>query len=609
MSRRQIPEDADLPSPPAIADYALIGDCRSAALVSKAGSIDWLCLPSFSSPSVFAAILDSRIGGTFSIAAREPFKSRRRYVGPTAVVETTFETATGTARLTDAMIIGGSARNLEPLREIVRIVDGVEGSVILDVRFDPRPDYARAAPRLELHGRDWRCTWRDHLFLLRCECPLVGAGGGAAGEIEVKAGDRFCFSFSHEKGDIAVRMPLSDSAARRIGRTKAWWEEWSGGCRCAGPYRAAVRRSAITLKLMTYPMSGAVVAAPTTSLPEWIGGSRNWDYRYCWLRDAALTMRAFNSLGLEREAGAFLRWLLHATALTRPRLQVVYDVFGRTDLDEFELGHLAGHRGSKPVRIGNAANRQVQLDVYGGVIAAAAEYVESGGRLQKDQLRLLCAFGETVCRLWRDPDHGLWEIRGGKRNYTFSKLMCWVALDRLLALDRMLDLGVRRGWLEKERAAIADAIETRGFNRDLSSYVGELDGDRLDASLLLMPCLGYGDPRGPRQHSTFERLEERLGRGELIYRYDPTLDAVGSSEGAFGICSFWAIENLARRGEADEAERRLGRMLEHANDLGLFAEQIDPETGEALGNFPQAYTHIGLINAAFAIERELEGRS
>ncbi len=587
-----------------IADYAIIGDCRSAALVSKDGSIDWLCLPSFSSPSVFAAILDPQVGGRFSIAPEGEFTSERRYVGQTAVLETTFETATGSVRLTDAMIIGGSAHNLEPRREIVRLVEGLSGSVVLDVRWQPRPNYGRGQFRLRRRGDDWACAWRDELLLLRSECELHGNGSGAAARIEVKAGERLSFSLSYDKGEMAVRLPLGARAIDRVDRTAAWWHEWAGACSCAGPWREAVLRSAVTLKLMTFALSGAVIAAPTTSLPEWIGGERNWDYRYCWLRDAALTMRAFTGLGLRREADAFLRWLLHATALTRPRLRVVYDVYGRARLPEAELTHLDGYADSKPVRIGNGAYDQTQLDVYGGVIAAAAEFVETGGRLQKDQLKLLAGFGRTVCDIWRGPDNGIWEMRDRKRHHSFSKLMCWVALDRLLALNRQQEMDIPVARFEKERAAIAEAIDTHGFNTILSSYVGEFDGARVDASLLLMPCLSYGGPADPRQRSTFERIEERLGRDGLMYRYEAADDAMSSPEGAFGICSFWAVENLARRGEVERAERRFERILGRANDLGLFAEEIDPESGAALGNFPQAFTHVGLINAALAIERE-----
>jgi GH15 family glucan-1,4-alpha-glucosidase len=587
-----------------ISNHALIGDCRTGALVSSNGSIDWLCLPHFSGPSWFAALLDSERGGHFSITPEDPYFSSRRYVGQSAVLETMFEGRSGAVRLIDAVIIGSSARNTEPMREIIRIIEGVRGTLALHVSYAPRPDYARASTQLKARGSDWVCAWGNEVLLLRSDHPLVPNNDGAGARLEVKAGDRLCFSLSYEKGDIAILVPLGGDAAERISSTALWWEGWSRECIYSGRHRDMVLRSAVTLKLMTFALSGAVVAAPTTSLPEWPGAGRNWDYRYCWLRDSALTMRAFTGLGLRAEAAAFLRWLLHATALTRPRLRVMYDVYGRSSLRESELEHLEGYASSQPVRIGNGASDQTQLDVYGGVIAAAVEFAENGGDLQKDQLDLLAGFGATVCRIWRQPDNGIWEIRDRKRQYVFSKLMCWVALDRLLALNRIHRLNIDVTSLERERAAIADQIETRGFNRDIGSYVGELDGDRVDAALLLMPCLGYGDPAGNRLKSSFDLIEKRLGRDGLIYRYLPDYDASGSPEGAFGICSFWAVENLARRGELDRAEERFRSLLGRANDLGLYAEEIEPDSGQALGNFPQAFTHVGLINAALAIERE-----
>lgn len=595
------------PAQSRIEEHAIIGDCRSAALVSKSGAIDWLCWPHFSAPSVFAAILDPERGGAFAIRPHGAFTATRRYRGHGAVLETEFRTDEGLARLTDAMAIGGSAYNLEPMREIVRIVEGVEGAVALEVSFEPRPDYGRGGGRLGRRGEDWICAWRDQVFVLRSDCRLEPRGSGAGARVRLEAGERLCFSLSYEKGDIAVLLPLGDSAAARVDAAASWWESWAAGCRYEGRYRDAVLRSAATLKLLTFPMSGAVVAAPTASLPEWIGAERNWDYRYCWLRDAALTMRAFTGLGFMDEAAAFLRWLLHATALTQPKLRVVYNVFGEARLPERTLDHLDGHRGSRPVRIGNAASDQVQLDVYGGVVAAAAEFAASGGLLQRDQLGLLAGFGDTVCEIWREPDCGIWEIRRGRRHYTYSKLMCWAALDRLLALNGTHALGIDAERFARERAAIADAIESRGYNRRLDAYAGELGGDRMDAALLLMPCLDYRDPADARLRTTFARIEDKLGRDGLVYRYEPASDGFASPEGAFGICSFWAAENLARRGEVERAESWFEAMIARANDLGLFAEEIDPETGEALGNFPQAFTHVGLINAALAIAKARGG--
>ena len=598
------------PAEPEIHDYAIIGDCRTAALVSREGSIDWLCLPHFSGPSVFAALLDPARGGHFSIRPDEPFRARRRYVGATAVLETTFETPKGLARVLDLMPVAENAAAIHPTREFLRVIEGLEGEVALDVQFAPRPNYARAPPRFRSRGAlGWACAWSDELFLLHADMPLELAPDGSAvvGRIRIRTGEKAGLSLCYAKADIGVVEPLGGLAEERVRATLAWWEGWSGRCGYDGPHRDAVVRSAVTLKLMTFALSGAVVAAPTTSLPEAIGGERNWDYRYCWIRDAALTMRAFTGLGYRDEAGSFLQWLLHATRLTWPELQVMYDVYGRTNLRERELGHLAGFRSSRPVRIGNDAHRQLQLDVYGGLLSAASEYVESGGPLQADESRLLTGFGRTACRKWREPDHGMWEIRGEKRHYTVSKLMCWAALDSLSKLARRGQVRIDAARFRAERDAIAQAVETRGFNPSLGSYVSELDGDRVDAALLLMGCLGYKDPGDARMRRTFKVIRERLGRDGLLYRYEEGYDSLARREGAFGICSFWAIENLARRGELDEAEEALAHILRFANDVGLFAEEIEPGTGRALGNFPQAFTHVGLINAAMAIAAARRG--
>ena len=589
-----------------IGDYAIIGDCRTAALVSRDGSIDWQCLPHFSAPSVFASLLDQARGGRFRIRPVGPFRSRRRYCDATAVIETTFETPTGSARLTDAMPIVTEDAGLHPLRELLRIIEGLQGEVAFEILWSPRPSYAQAAPSIRPRGQlGWACAWSDELFLLRGEASLtfVPEAGAVVGRVRVEPGRKARFSMCYAKADIAIIAPLGRDADDRLEATLAWWRNWSGQCRHDGPHRGAVIRSAITLKLMTFALSGAVLAAPTTSLPEWIGAERNWDYRYCWLRDAALTMRALTGLGFHSEAGAFLRWLLHATRLTWPELQVMYDVYGRTQLREGELGHLSGFRDSRPVRIGNGAHDQVQLDVYGGVLFAALDYVEKGGELQQDETRLLVGFGRTVCRQWREPDSGIWEIRGQKRHHTFSKVMCWTALDCLLKLNDRSCLAIDAERLRYERDEIGRVIETRGFNETLGSYVSELDGNGLDASLLLMGCLGYKHPGDARMRATFDRVQERLGRNGLLYRYEQGSDDFPSREGAFGICSFWAIDNLARRGDVEAAENAFQHILSFANDVGLFAEEIDPETGAALGNFPQAFTHVGLINGAMALAR------
>jgi GH15 family glucan-1,4-alpha-glucosidase len=587
-----------------IGDHALIGDCRTAALISLGGSIDWLCLPHFSGASVFAALLDGERGGRFTICPAGDFKSKRRYLGFTAVLETTFETDTGVARVIDLMPIVNDTETLAPLRELLRVVEGIEGDVLFDILWEPRPDYARADPAIRSRGKlGWACAFADEFFSLQAETPLTFSATEEAvvGRVRMEAGRSCRFSLGYAKGDIGVLPPLGAEADGRMQATLSWWQSWSTQCLYEGPHRDAVIRSAITLKLMTFAISGAVLAAPTTSLPEAIGEERNWDYRYCWLRDAALTMRALTGLGFQSEAGAFLQWLLHATRLTWPKLQVMYDVYGRTNLVESELEHLRGYRDSRPVRIGNGAYRQVQLDVYGGVVFAAFDFVQKGGQLQADEAKLLVGFGRTVCEQWRDPDSGIWEIRGPKRHYTFSKVMCWAALDCLIKLHERGCLSIDMQTFRRERNEIENVIETRGFNPALESYVSELGGDRVDAALLLMGCLAYKSPAEVRMRGTFDRIQERLEHNGLLYRYEEGNDGMPSREGAFGICSFWAIDNLARRGDVDTADRTFRHILSFSNDVGLFGEEIDPVTGEALGNFPQAFTHVGLINAALAL--------
>jgi GH15 family glucan-1,4-alpha-glucosidase len=591
---------------PEISDYALIGDCRTAALVSNTGSIDWLCLPDFSSPSVFAELIDPGRGGRFVVRPSQPFTAKRRYIPNTAVLETTFETATGTAKLLDFCPIIDGIAPIGPMREIVRIVEGVEGKVEFGIDIHVQPDYGRSTPRQKLRGKlGWCWTWLNEILVLRSDADLGPAQQGLTGSVGITSGERRYFSLSYTRGDPAVLPLLGRDADDRLARTVTWWQKWAQRCTYRGPYRAEVVRSAITLKLLTYSLSGAIVAAPTTSLPESIGGDRNWDYRYCWLRDAGLTNSALVSLGYSDEARSFLGWMLHATRLTWPELRIVYDLVGRTDLEEFALPQLAGYKGSRPVRIGNGAYVQRQLDVYGEVAMAADAAVNGGCNLDELEARMLAGYGDVVCRQWQEPDSGMWEIRGPPRQYTFSKVMCWAAMDRLLKLhDRgVIDLGSDVDHFRRVRQAIEEVIETRGFNQELASYTAELDGDKVDAALLLMACIGYKDAADPRMVSTYQLIHERLARNGLLYRYEAGFDGFDSEEAAFGICSFWAIDNLAKRGEIAAAEGDFRHLLSFGNDVGLFAEEIDVSTGAAIGNFPQAFTHVGLINVAVSIEK------
>jgi GH15 family glucan-1,4-alpha-glucosidase len=596
----------DRVSPPSIGQYAIIGDCRSVALVSRDGSLDWLCWPRFDSPSLFAALLDPIRGGRFAIRPVGSFSTERRYVGDTNVLETTFRTPTGIVRLTDLMPVCSEVergRELWPQHQVLRRIECQAGEVELELVCDPRPDYARTTPRLHDRGRlGFRYEHRNTALILHSDLPLTlsGDGTGARGRALLRAGERRHVSLVFSQGEPAVIPPLGAVAERKISTSVQWWEQWASVCNYRGPYRQAVIRSALTLKLMAYAPSGAVVAAPTSSLPEQVGGVRNWDYRYCWLRDASLTLQALFDLGFPAEARSFLAWLIHTTRITWPELQILYDVYGRPNLKETELDHLAGFAGSRPVRVGNAAEGQLQLDVYGEVVDAVYQFVRRGGQLHRTTARMLSGFGETVCRRWREPDEGIWEVRSERKQHTYSKVMCWVALDRLLRLHAAGRLRVPAERFAREQAAIRDQIEEQGFDPGLGSYVSVLGGTAVDASLLQLGRCGYADPASPRMLGTLATVQARLGRNGLLYRY-LTDDGLPPGEGAFGICSFWAVTAQALAGDRDGARKAFELLLSYENDVGLFAEEVDPESGAALGNFPQAFTHVGLIDAALTL--------
>ena len=587
-----------------LGEFALIGDCRTAALVSRQGSIDWLCLPNFSESSVFAALLDLN-GGHFAIHPTTPFRSARRYAGHTPVLETKFSTAEGCVRLRDAMTIMDGVSQLRPMREIIRIVEGSEGEVPMDVEIDVRPEYGKSQPRLRRHGDlGWAILFGNQIIIVQSDVPLEADGTVLRGRFRSVPGSVWRFSLAYTDGETAIFPPLRE-AGRRVEETIEWWSNWSRTCRYHGPHRDAVLRSALTLKLMIHALSGAVVAAPTTSLPETIGRDDTYDYRYCWLRDAGFTIDALTSLGFHEDAADYLTWLLHSTRLSWPKLRVLYDVYGRDASTENHLSHLSGYCQSRPVRTGNQAGGQLQLDAYGHVVLAAERYVSGGGKLGSAETHMLRGLGKTVCREWKKPDNGIWEIRGEKRHYTFSKLMCWVALDRLLKLHREghMSLGSLKDKFTDARDSIADAIDTHGFHAELKSYVADFDSNYLDASLLLIPVLGFREASDPRVTGTFERIHERLSRNGLIYRYETGYGAKAYRENSFGVCTFWAVQVLAVQGRHDEAEEMFRNALNCANDVLLFGEEIDPTNGRNTGNFPQGLTHVGLINAALALEQ------
>jgi GH15 family glucan-1,4-alpha-glucosidase len=590
-----------------IQDYAPIGNGRSLALVSRFGSIDWLCWPRFDSPSIFARLLDTHAGGSWSIHPTAPCGADRRYLEDTNVLETRFTTDQGTIVLTDLMTIAGErdrARFLLPENEIVRRLVCLDGEVETEMIYDPRPEYGRYRVAIENAGvLGIRIDMGSHLLSLRSEVDLNAFENGAVGaRMRLRAGQTIHFSLTHSEEAPAVLPPLGEFTEEAITRSVEWWKRWAKRASYQGRHRDAIVRSALALKLLSFAPSGAIIAAPTTSLPEKIGGDLNYDYRFCWVRDAALTTRALFGLGYREEAEAFVSWLLHATRLTRPELRILYDVYGELPAEETTLSHLEGYAGSRPVRLRNGARNQIQLDSYGEVIDATAQLVHAGGHLDRESQSMLVAYGDYVCQHWQQPDNGIWE-EPKRAHHTHSRVFCWTALDRLLelhccgAIQKLPDERFRAN-----RDQIRREIEERAWNRELQSYTRFLDGDSVDASLLLMAWCGFEDPASDRMQKTFECIRRRLTAGPgLVYRYE---DSVQKREGAFGICSFWIAEFLARQGRVDEGWRWFEETLKYANDVGVFAEEIDPRTGAALGNFPQAFTHIGLINAALSLMEE-----
>ena len=600
---------------PPIGDYGLIGDCRGAGLVSRDGSLDWLCLPRFDSPAIFAALLDKEGGGRFRIRPTGPFRTERRYRPDTNILETTFHGAHGVVVLRDLMPVASEAdkrTTLLPEQQVLREIEGLSGEVELEILYDPRPDFGRLRPALERRGALglW-CQAGSAALVLHGDLPRdLVVGSGARGTMCIRADERRYLSLVYTTEAPAVLPALGEHARASLERSATWWRDWAARCTYQGPYREAVVRSALALKLLAYAPSGAIVAAPTTSLPEEIGGVRNWDYRYCWLRDASFTLRALYALGYAEEARAFIQWILHATRQTWPRLQILYDVFGRVRVPERTLPHLDGYAGSRPVRVGNGASAQVQLDVYGEVIDAVARFAEHDGRFDRDAVRFLDGLGNYVCNHWRDPDDGVWEGRSGPQQHTHAKALCWVALDRLIMLHERHGLSMAAPRFRAERDAIRAVVEERGYNARLGSYTRLLDGDDVDASLLLLALYGYAAGTDPRMDATCTRVHEQLAHDDLVYRYLPgTDDGLPGGEGAFGIACFWAVECRFTGGDLAGAKRAFEHLLTFGSDLGLFAEEIDPATGAALGNFPQAFTHIGLINAALTLTGTMSDRT
>ncbi len=579
-------------------DYALIGDGRTVALVALDGSIDWLCLPDLDSPAAFGELLDARSGGQFAVRPVSEFEVERRYLPGTNVLETTFHTRTGVVRVVDAMTIPGA--DLSPQREVVRIVEAVSGSIPMQWHLEPRINFG---------------SGRTH-FGLRAGVPVATHGATAlalcswgAGQPEVKAdsigghfeatvGGRAILALSVAHQEPLV-LPCRGDVESRLLTTEAMWLRWSEGLGGGTRWRDAVVRSSLALKLLVYAPSGAIAAAATTSLPEVVGGERNWDYRFCWVRDAAFMLGALLRLGCVAEADAFFWWLMQASQRTHPRLQVLYRLDGGTEAGERTLP-LAGYRRSSPVRVGNGAAKQIQLDVYGDLFQAAWLYAEAGRPIDPDIGHRLAEMADLVCDIWTEPDAGLWEVRSNPQHFTQSKMMCFVALDRALKLARAGRIPSRHApaW-QVQAGAIRDFVEENCWSDSKRSYVRYAGTGELDASLLLGVLFRYSSPDDQRLRGTVEAVRRELSHGPFVYRYSGE-DGLSGEEGAFLTCSFWLVEALAVQGRRDEAQELMARLVGLANDVGLFAEEVDPATGAFLGNLPQGLTHLALIHAALA---------
>lgn len=582
-----------------IRDYAVIGDCHGSALVSGKGSIDWCCLERFDADPVFCRILDAGRGGFFAARPAEPFTATRAYVESTNILQTTFTTASGVVTLTDFMPVGrrpGAGTHdyvsLNAPGWLIRRIEGRRGRVALDIDYRPSVDFGHRPARLVPEPgvvrseSDQAETPANGPCLYHDIPDLHIAGDTAHARLEIAAGAQRVLVVSAR----ATSLDSLNEAARLNAITQALWREWAGYCRYQGRYAPAVTRSALTLKLLTYAPSGAIVAAPTTSLPETLGGTRNWDYRYCWLRDSAFTLYALAVLGYSGEARHFVRFLVRACAASDPELQIMYGIDAEPELDEQTLDHLDGYCGSRPVRTGNGAYRQRQIDIYGEVLDSAMVYRTLGGRLDGAVRGMLAAAADFVAAHWHEPDQGLWEMRGAPQHYTHSKAMSWVALDRACRL-----LGARPHWQSAREAILAD-IAARAVAPDSGHLVQAYGHAGSDAALLLLPLVALPIDRRTLE-ATVAAVESSLRHGPFVYRYKNE-DGLAGTEGAFFICSFWLVDALLLCGRPDDARALFEQLLASANDVGLYAEEIAPESGAFLGNFPQAFTHLALIGAA-----------
>jgi GH15 family glucan-1,4-alpha-glucosidase len=601
-----------------IADYALLADCSSAALVDRAGSIDWLCMPRYDSPALLTRILDPD-AGHWSIRPVESFGVERRYLPGTLVLETTFTTDSGSVRLIDAMSFAEGQRGhelgLHVPHELLRLVEGVSGQVELAMELAPRPEYGLVRPLFRKSDEGGRTFGGPNQIVVTAAVPVEVENSTMTASFTVSEGEQIGFALRWAAPESASPRPCpAGSVPARIEDTKEAWRSWEAEHDIySGPHRGLVRFSSRVLKGLTYRPTGAIVAAPTTSLPEDTGGERNWDYRFSWIRDSSLTLEALYIGSCSDEVENFVSFMTSAAGGrvdAESSLQIMYGITGEHDLSERTLPHLRGWRDSSPVRVGNGAWDQTQLDVYGELLNSIYLYREQIGDLHPEIQRFVAELADAAARRWQERDAGMWEMRGEPRHHLSSKVLCWVALDRAVKLAPKLGEYAKVDEWTAERDKVRDSVLERGWSEKRKAYAQSFDSDELDAAQLLMPIVGFLPATDERMRSTIEAIARDLTEDGLVLRYRNTeglnADGLSGEEGTFVICSFWLVSCLAKAGETDRAERLFERLVGYGNDVGLLAEEIDTKNGEQLGNFPQAFSHIGLINAAWEIDQAKE---
>jgi GH15 family glucan-1,4-alpha-glucosidase len=582
-----------------IEDYALIGDLEAAALVGKDGSIDWLCWPRFDSAACFAALLGDAENGRWLLGPSIPVKkTRRQYRKDTLVLETEFETSEGTVALTDFM------PPREKHSDIVRLVQGKRGCVPMKMELILRFDYGKSVPWVtRLKSGSLRAVAGPNMTVLRTPTALRGEGMKTVAEFTVKAGETVPFALTYERSHLALPRAIDTKIALR--QTETFWRDWIRACKYRGPWREAVKRSLITLKALSYWPTGGIIAAPTTSLPEFLGGTRNWDYRFCWLRDASYTLEALMAAGYYGEAGDWRNWLLRAIAGSPDQVQIMYGLAGERELAERKLDWLAGYQNSRPVRAGNAASEQLQLDVYGELMAALYNAHRGGLRETHAEEDLQIALLDHLERIWRKPDDGIWEVRGPRRHFVHSKVMAWQAFDRAIKIAEEFDCNCPVDRWRSIREEIHKEVCEKGYDKKLGSFVQYYGSKEVDASLLMVAKSGFLPALDPRVKGTVRAIERQLMRKGLVIRYrtDQMEDGLPPCEGVFLACSFWLADTYLLMGQRGKAKRLFEKLLKLPNEVGLLSEEYDPQKKMQLGNFPQAFSHIVLINTAFDLSR------